>query len=333
MEIATARPLYRKSFEVARLVQTHPVKLRDPNKKVLFDIASPPNCKHAGQIEMSRWPQIAIPDEIAMTGETILEPRADVFGYETPAPNATEWYLNFANGDLFCAYGAAAFAQDEIQVAEHPALGSLREALIAEKCSVFTVDGNHPTPILIHGVERRCSISTAEIYGRSFARAKRETIQNATKRIEPPTRTNIIAMEAPAGGIGKYSARDLKFILGTAFTGFAAAKIESASMQVTVHTGFWGCGAYGGNRVLMTLLQILAAKLAGIDRLVFHTVTANGIAAVKDASEKLDNFLGNRAGIWTRFLGKSVKDESVSLNEVLCRIENAGFTWGESDGN
>jgi hypothetical protein len=26
------------------------------------------------------------------------------------------------------------------------------------------------------------------------------------------------------------------------------------------HTGFWDCGAYGGNRVLMALLQLLANR-------------------------------------------------------------------------
>jgi Poly (ADP-ribose) glycohydrolase (PARG) len=40
--------------------------------------------------------------------------------------------------------------------------------------------------------------------------------------------------------------------------------------SVAVHTGYWGCGAFGGNRVLMALLQVLAAGSAGLDQLVFH---------------------------------------------------------------
>ncbi len=43
-----------------------------------------------------------------------------------------------------------------------------------------------------------------------------------------------------------------------------------------IHTGFWGCGAFGGNRVLMTTLQILAAEMAGLERVVFHTGDASG---------------------------------------------------------
>jgi hypothetical protein len=62
---------------------------------------------------------------------------------------------------------------------------------------------------------------------------------------------------------------------------------------VIIHTGNWGtglrhspvplslslvnthslcrAGAYGGNKVLMALLQVLAARLAGVDKLVYHT--------------------------------------------------------------
>ena len=51
--------------------------------------------------------------------------------------------------------------------------------------------------------------------------------------------------------------------------GFRAAKLESQRRlesnqdAVVIHTGFWGCGVYGNDRVLIALLQILAARLAG----------------------------------------------------------------------
>ncbi len=48
-----------------------------------------------------------------------------------------EWWVNFADPHLFVAYGSSLFAQDEIQVAEHPSLGHLREALYA--CKYCTV--------------------------------------------------------------------------------------------------------------------------------------------------------------------------------------------------
>jgi hypothetical protein len=39
------------------------------------------------------------------------------------------WHVNFADPQLFVAYGSQLLAQDELQAAEHPLLGSIREAL------------------------------------------------------------------------------------------------------------------------------------------------------------------------------------------------------------
>ena len=110
------------------------------------------------------------------------------------APGAIEWHVNFADPHLFFAYGGPLFAQDEIQVAEHPILGSLREALQAYCATALTVEQGRPTPVLVAGVERRCHVATdpnpAEgrprgLYGNEFGRAPAEVVRRATKRIEP----------------------------------------------------------------------------------------------------------------------------------------------------
>jgi hypothetical protein len=85
----------------------------------------------------------------------------------------------------------------------------------------------------------------------------------------------IVAMAAPYGGRGDYTEAEIALIFATAYTAFAAARQESAhngstSVQTVLHTGFWGCGAFGGNRRLMVALQALAARAARIDRLVLH---------------------------------------------------------------
>lgn len=43
------------------------------------------------------------------------------------SPPPVEWYVNFADADLFVAYHIGLFAQDEIQTAEHPACGAIKE--------------------------------------------------------------------------------------------------------------------------------------------------------------------------------------------------------------
>src|SRR5271168_4553320 len=126
-------PICREIVDTQKLVASFPPKLHDRNKKVVYLIACPPGSVHGGQLNFTRWQEMPLPEQFPSSGPaTVCEGRQDVFGYE-PAPagcQAVEWYLNFAHSHLFCAYGGRAFAQDEIQVAEHPALASMLEALL-----------------------------------------------------------------------------------------------------------------------------------------------------------------------------------------------------------
>jgi hypothetical protein len=326
------QPICRELVDTQKLVASFPPNLRDRNKKAVYRIACPSGCVHGGQLVFSRWPAMDLPER-ALTdhSRTLVEPRQDGFGYEPTSSSAAcvEWYLNFAHSDLFCAYGGAAFAQDEIQVAEHPALGSLREALLdSTTIKPLTVENGQPTPILIRGVERRCAVATDRnesegrpqgLYGNVFSRAKPDVVERATRLIDPPTISNLIAMEAPSYGNGVYSQNDIEYIERTAFTGFRAAVIESGQASVVIHTGFWGCGAYGGNRILMALLQVLAARLAGIDRLVFHTFDQAGSEAFSTAEATMDR-------LWP-------SAESGDVRQLLAQIQALGLRWGTSDGN
>ena len=67
----------------------------------------------------------------------------------------------------------------------------------------------------------------------------------------------------------------------------------------------------------MALLQLLAARAAGIHRVVFHTFDVAGAAPVREALRRLDELAAR---------GSLVAD-------ALARIEAEGFRWGESDGN
>jgi len=327
----------RQAFNAQKLVDAYPPTLKHKHKKTVYEIACPSGCTHNGQLVFSRWRAMPLPKTFSAADAcTAIEERSGYFDYNPLASDQTgvEWYPNFAHSDLFCAYGGPLFAQDEMQVAEHPALGSLREALLAEDINLLTVEAGRPTPVAIRGVERRCAIATdpnAEqrrpfgLYGNHFARAKPETIRLATTPLNPPTVTNIIAMEAPPGGYGAYTASEIEYILVTAFTAFAAAKFESGEQiegesTVTMHAGFWGCGAYGGNRVLMALLQFLAARLAKLDRFIFHTGTVGGDRDLKTAQTLLDRDL-IPAG------------STVELSALIQQIEAMDFRWGVSDGN
>src|SRR5262249_6908684 len=137
--------------------------------------------------------------------------------------------------------------------------------------------------------------------------------------IIPPTVSNILAVEAPAHGSGIYSREEIRYILRTAWTGFAAVRQESRELtgqtDLGIHTGVWGCGAYGGNRELMGLFQVLSARMAQIHRVVFHVLDPAGAAAFTSA----------------RKVAEKLKERP--LAEVLTDIQALDFEWGTSDGN
>lgn len=330
-----AQPMFRWSCDAARLMAEHPPRVRHPNKQAVLRLACPQGFTARGTVTCSRWQAMPLPAMLDLSVKTEVAGRPDVYDYRpTPlAGTAMEWHVNFADPHLFVAYGSGLFAQDEIQVAEHPVLGSLREALEAAGHPARTAERGQPTPVLVRGAERRVAVATdpsaAEgrplgLYGNRFAAASVEAVERATKLIDPPTVSNLIAMAAPTGGPGAYKRQEIDCILRTAFTGFAAARIESRealgeSAQVVIHSGFWGCGAFGGNRVLMTLLQVLAAKLARIDRLVFHAVDKAGLATVAEA----ERCLASEAG----------QGQEADVEGVLWGLVAHGFAWGVSDGN
>jgi hypothetical protein len=187
--------------------------------------------------------------------------------------------------------------------------------------------------VLVRGVERRCALATDPdllegrplgLYGNRFARAKEDAIRRALTVLEPPTISNILAMSAPPGGTGRYTEEEIRDILVTAYTGFRAARIEAeiaaGATAVVVHTGNWGTGAFGGDKVLMAALQMMAARLAGVDGLVYHTVDAAGSEAYEEAKRR----------VAAQLLPVGA---TPSVAEVVRAVHAMGFTWGVSDGN
>mgnify|MGYP000138550059 CR=1 FL=1 len=323
-------PIERVRISAHELMERYPPRWRDRNKRAVFAFACPPGTRYGGEVGFSRWAAMPLPEEVDLAvAEALLEQRPGFYDYEPVLEGAAEWHVNFADPDLFFAYASGLFAQDEMQVLEHPVLGALREALPELGCTARTVVAGAPTPVLVTGVERRLAVATepdAErgrprgLYGNAFAAAPVEAVLAATRRIEPPTITNLIAMAAPRPGSGTYRAEEITDVLVTASTGFRAAALESARLRpqgpVVVHSGFWGCGAFGGNRTLMVTLQAIAAAMAGLTRLVLHIGGPEGEEPVAQARELLTEL------------------RPVSrVSDLVGRLVARGFPWGLSDGN
>jgi hypothetical protein len=325
----SVEPLERLEFDAGRLVAEHPPRWRDRNKQAVFAVSVSPDRPFAGAVVYARWPVADWPRVVSARVPIEVRP-----GYYDYAPSAgdgvVDWHVNFADSELFVAYGGPLLAQDEMQVLEHPVLASLREALVSAGREAATRGGaGEPTPVTVTGAERRCAIQTfpdpaaghpRDLYGNAFAVAPLAEVLAATRPLSPPATSHILAMAAPAGGRGPYERRELLDVLDTAYTGFAAAGRESLRLagpeaRTVVHTGFWGCGAFGGDRTVMTALQALAADLAGVE-LAFHAGSGRGPA---DAGEALRTY-------------GALRDGAPEVDAILDGLLRRGPRWGVSNG-
>lgn len=301
--------LQRIETEASALFRAHPPKIHHRQKQAIFELAGGAMREPAGSISISRWAPSST-DAVVVGPPCAVPSLEGAFTYDTP-PQA--WHVNFADTELFAFYGTSAFAQDEIQVAEHPLLASVR-GLLLETGRAVTREKDRPTPVLVRDVERWCAIDTHGIYGRRLSLATDEALGRAVRRIEPATRSNILAMVAPQGH-GSYSREQIEDILLTAITAFAAARAESGA-DVRIHTGHWGTGAFGGDRVLMAAAQVLAARAAEIRFLAYHSLDGDAAEAFAEGLQ-----LANTIPAGTTFAA------------AVDRLEREAFRWGDSDGN
>lgn len=186
--------------------------------------------------------------------------------------------------------------------------------------------------VLISNAERVISLDITNIYGNAFANATPEKLQESFQKIDPQT-VNLIAIEAPSYGEGKYTTDEIQFILTTCYTGFKAAQIlanktrtlnnnnksepnqqNTSTLRTKIHTGWWGCGAYGNNRQLILIAQTLAANWAQIDEIVFH---------VQDDQHKNDIEAA-------KHIVKELLEEK-DVNKVIDKLVQYDFNWEKSN--
>lgn len=321
--------LESREFDAAQLAVSHPPIWKHALKQQTHEYMRTNGTAPAGTLRYSRWKVADLPP-VVQAHPLKVEVEADVYSYP-PSPDAA-WHVNFADPDLFVAYGSGLLAQDELQVLEHPVLGSVREALLAMGNTARTREHDRATPVLITHVPRQCALDTFPdpdqgrprgLYGNQFQQAGWETVRSALTVLSPPTITNLICIAAPTGS-GAYTEAQIRDVLETAFTGMRAAVVESSRIslgrEVVIHTGFWGCGAFGGNRPLMALLQLLAARLARIDTLVFYTGAQSEVIPFENGQSILRRLL-EKAGA------------KAPLAHVLGALVDHRFAWGTSDGN
>lgn len=226
-----------------------------------------------------------------------------------------------------------------------------------------------PTPCLTMHVAREVSIDAlgSALYGHAFARAKISEIQDACQWISPtwPSYSNILAMEALKYGKGRYTHQQIAATIQTILTGFTAARLESEeearrcfgckhaaasssessgfsppspsssnSVRTVMHTGNFGCGAFGGNKELMFLLQYLCARASGTHELVYHVLSEENHRECQRAQRVADEIIKSMTMTSQKEDGEVCNRLASGVNEstLLSRIVSLGYKWGRSNG-
>jgi len=272
-------------------------------------------------VTLKVWPEAKLPEKVEKV--STFEVKTEYFDYSSDDRHF-DWYLNFADPDLFGFYNTTLMAQDELQVFECPILAHLRNKLLSlDFYPVVTDDQNRPTPATVKGAYRVCCVDIRpddqgySIYGNAFSHASEETIKERVSPIVPPVKCNILAIASISGRKGFYTQKQITDILITAYTGFYAAALESDdALKPRINSGFWGCGAFGGNKTLMTILQLVAASLAGVE-LRYWTGDAAGANVAKEAYATFQDLF----------------TESRNTRDIIDKLVAMKFNWGVSDGN
>lgn len=200
---------------------------------------------------------------------------------------AHHFYIDFANAtSLGGAYRSYGCVQEERMFAEFMSLALL---------DYITQNGLHPCidrdgighttyppealpyPFIVEDIYRNFDINKVP-YGSDFKKANEQTIVDGIGNVENAVPVSIIGLAAVDWRIvnkedRRYNLAQLLYHFDAAVLGNmgANALINGKMENATVHTAPWGCGAFLNSEKMLTAIQYLAARVAGVE-IVFHGV-------------------------------------------------------------
>src|SRR4051812_32032137 len=105
-------PLYRLKFDAQTLLREHPPRMRHPYKAELLALAYPDGIASPAEVEVTRWGGLK-PLAIDLSKPIDIDIKPSFFDYlpSRESQPAIEWHVNFADPQLFVAYGSNLMAQ------------------------------------------------------------------------------------------------------------------------------------------------------------------------------------------------------------------------------
>ncbi len=310
------------------LIKEFPPQYISENKKWCFERALAQKASvlsQESQIKISRWCKDDDFDDSLLFDlelpNVITNDR--YFKYDN---YESDFFMNFADRLLFGFYDADNFAQDEIQTLEMPLLASCMHYLDEKNLPSLkpvTKENKKPTPYIFENVPYWLRINLSyngqNLYGRNFRNASKGLLEKAVQVVQEEKLVNILAARAPACGSGQYTKAQLTEFLESAYCAFrgavlcnAAGSDDNESKPVKIHTGNWGCGAFGNKLTVSYLVQLLAGAFSKTGTLIFH-------APDKPTLQKAIDLI-------------STLPSKLTFSQAVDFLFDQGLYWNESDG-
>ena len=302
-------------FELAEM---HPNKQYIYNRAVRANSALPDGierCITVKQMDAERCKRNNKLTSVTASMAGTFSEMGGAYDYHQMGREGRHWWVVFSGDRPLMAYNGAMFAQEEIAAAIHPALCHLKEAL--QKEDIVLRRHGRCDPLLVECVQCNVSLDLTNLYGRLFDQATKKQVSSSLTLRDPPTLSSLIFMTSHPMSQGAYTRANLLYLYETACAAFEGVTFYYFAMYHYVHTGHWGCGALGGNRVAVALMQMLAAAtVSPVLRLVYHTFDTNGSEAYQHALALFQEWC---------------TATDISVDQFIDNAVAAAFQWGESD--
>ena len=227
--------------------------------------------------------------------------------------------------EALCAYGVVDFANRDLHVGCVCASATQEEVLFSTRPELFAalcvVDRLGDSDVLVlNGAPALC-VTAGHLA--TFRYAAPVDDADAAHAFAAQTDRPVYAIDAVTGD--QFSRAAVLRDYTKAFVAFSHARAHApAHAPVTVSTGSWGCGAFGGDRLLKFLQQVLAARAAGITLAYSALNDPRYASQLQDAVDRLVAARMRVCDLWRVLTGFRGRDAPAFHKYILAHL---GIRW------